>query len=253
MTARSFLFLGCSLEEQDAPVKVLAELKRRMASLAQDHFALRDADCDVRAEERRFATLGVRPIFYTGKHNECLRQLLTYLVGSPRRSGKATNLPIKERSRVRRSQLSKALDGIGGEPTGREPIWRPAPKDIPIEAGYILVLRLLTALPSWTGALPPEHWRFFADRIIAKGLDGDLKISRNPNGEIKVTCDRGYLAGGERSVVIPSTHRVRPVSYRLPADFRKRGTIGMIDLSFDNEAGLLQVSVGDDRVVEVHV
>jgi SIR2-like domain len=216
MTARSLLFLGCSLDTQDAPTRVLADLKSRLGEFAQEHFALRETPPDVAAEEARLNGLNVRPIWYKGGHDECLCEILAFLGAAPELH------PVGTRAQV-------------------EPI--------DLSLGALPVLRWLLE-QQVTGSMATSAWDSFASRVRKERLEDDLLIQNHAEKRaIEAACTQGDLGErGRKTATLSRSHPSRSLMYKLPTREFARERIRYLEVSYDVPSNELQVLVNSEVV-----
>lgn len=220
MSSRSMLFLGCSLDEQDAPTKVLLKLRRRLGEFAQEHFAVRRRKSDTaRQEERRLAALGIKTLFYEGSDpDDALRELLGYLASAPAKQ--PASAPIAE---------------------------------IDLSLGRVPLLALFKQAPEPAGSLPPAWWHSLVSRIETVELSSDLQVWCDPvTRSLELECQRGFLVEkGRQRANVPMTHPVLPILYGLPQQEFKRQFIKAMELSFDVPNHTLRIIINHESVFEI--
>lgn len=219
MTARSLLFLGCSLSADDEPVKLLRSLTTQLGDFAQRHYIIRqwiDDEKLVRQEEARLATLSVKAIWYRGSHEQSLGRLLDVL-----------------------SRKVQQPERVAGET-----------KNVSSEALSILGW-LLTTLPECE-FLSVDGWISFRRQVEKSGLADDLTVHADlERGALSFKCRQGYLyEQGRRSVEIPLSHPALPVTYRFPRSAFSKEAVKAIEITHVVGEGLLRVEWNDHVLAE---
>ncbi|MFN7979224.1 MAG: SIR2 family protein [Vicinamibacterales bacterium] len=220
MTCRSMVFFGCSLADEDAPTRILADLRFRLGHFAQEHFAFRrlagDAD-----EESRLSALGVQAIFYDSSHDEFYSSLVDELA-SPSLEHSASAVPDSAR-----------ID-LSGSP--------------------FALLEWVFNLPA-PDSLSEHEWTSLRNRVSAKRLGQDLLVTFDALGNsLNLVSILGDLVETDRKTAAFSVaHPSRDVHYLFPEREFAKEPVRVLRISFDSSRQTLSVFEKQRRIASARL
>jgi len=211
MASQTMLFLGCSLEKQDPPMQILAQLKEEQRKFARNHYVLRRTS-DLRHDEQVLSTLGVKAIYYRDDHDTSISAILSFLASRVTEPLNATALTVTMRGAIFPLQVIADADELDNHGSA--------------------------------------EWNSLIRRVRSRKVAKDLQIDIDPSAKtLRLTCITGSLRKlHNKEISIPISRPSRPEVYLFPPGFEKE-TIRSLEVVFDHREGsLIVISSGVVRV-----
>lgn len=231
-TSHSCLFLGSSLQPDDAPVMVLSALRRRLGVFAQQHYAVRPSPPteQLRIEEQdRLTGLNVNVVWYQdADHDAAIAEILESLAAAfdrPLAPSPATGAVVSSVSLPFSPLRHLAESGASARANRNGHIW----------SGTLAQLAQLASLD---------------DLVIDRAPDVDGQAS----GALLVRTARGRLSPGETTeVLVPPAWGPKNLAYLLPRREFRNHAIRAFGLEVDAERSTVVLRLYDEPLLTVRV